>query len=159
MLVTEWVDGIGFDQVVDESDAVRDRYAEIVYRFFYANAGELDLALGDPHPGNYLLRDDGRVAFFDFGMIRELPRGYLAREAQVFAALRDSDASALRRHDARARLPARALGGVERRDAARADARGRLVVSRSRAAAARARGPLARDARSLREEGGGDASS
>jgi predicted unusual protein kinase regulating ubiquinone biosynthesis (AarF/ABC1/UbiB family) len=91
VLVTEWVDGEPFNDVLAESDAVRDRYAEIVYRFFYANAGELDVALGDPHPGNYLLCEDGRVAFFDFGMIRELPRGYLAREAEVFLALRDED--------------------------------------------------------------------
>jgi predicted unusual protein kinase regulating ubiquinone biosynthesis (AarF/ABC1/UbiB family) len=95
VLVSEWVDGAPFETVVGEPDAERDRYAEIVYRFFYANAGELDVALGDPHPGNYLLTDDGRVAFFDFGMIRELPRGYLAREAEVFAALRESDAGAL----------------------------------------------------------------
>lgn len=95
VLVSEWVDGLAFDTVVDEPDAVRDRYTEIVYRFFYANAGELDLALGDPHPGNYLLCEDGHVAFFDFGMIREMPRGYLAREAEVFLALRESDASVL----------------------------------------------------------------
>ena len=29
---------------------VRDRFAEIVYRFFYVTAGELHVALGDPHP-------------------------------------------------------------------------------------------------------------
>jgi predicted unusual protein kinase regulating ubiquinone biosynthesis (AarF/ABC1/UbiB family) len=95
VLVTEWVDGLAFNDVLNEPDPVRDRYAEIVYRFFYANAGELDLALGDPHPGNYLLCEDGRVAFFDFGMIRELPRGYLEREAEVFRALRDSDPARL----------------------------------------------------------------
>jgi predicted unusual protein kinase regulating ubiquinone biosynthesis (AarF/ABC1/UbiB family) len=95
VLVTEWVDGIGFEEVAAKPDPVRDRYAEIVYRFFYANAAELDLALGDPHPGNYLLRDDQRVAFFDFGMIRELPREYLRREGRVFAAIRDSDAPEL----------------------------------------------------------------
>ncbi len=86
-----------------------------LYRFYYANAGELDIALGDPHPGNYLLCDDGRVAFFDFGMIRELPRGYLRREGEVLAAIRDSDADGARPRDARARLPARALGRVGRR--------------------------------------------
>jgi predicted unusual protein kinase regulating ubiquinone biosynthesis (AarF/ABC1/UbiB family) len=95
VLVTEWIDGMAFEEVATQPDPVRDRYAEIVYRFFYGTASELDLALGDPHPGNYLLCDDGRVAFFDFGMIRELPRGYLSREAQVFGALRDSDAGAL----------------------------------------------------------------
>jgi predicted unusual protein kinase regulating ubiquinone biosynthesis (AarF/ABC1/UbiB family) len=97
VLVTEWVDGIGFQDVGERPEATRDRYAEIVYRFFYANAAELDIALGDPHPGNYLLCDDDRVAFFDFGMIRSLPRTYLRREGEVFAAIRNSDAGALLR--------------------------------------------------------------
>ena len=95
VLVTEWVDGLGFNEVAEQPDDVRDRYAEILYRFYYANVAELDIALGDPHPGNYVLCDDGRVTFFDFGMIRELPRGYLRREGDVLAAIRDSDGPAL----------------------------------------------------------------
>ena len=98
VLVSEWVDGLGFQEVANEPDEVRDRYAEIVYRFFYATALELGLALGDPHPGNYLLRDDGRVAFFDFGMLRRLPPDYLRREAAILAAIRADDARALTQH-------------------------------------------------------------
>src|SRR3954466_15650883 len=95
VLVSEWVNGIDFAAVGREPDSVRDRYAEIVYRFFYGTAGELDLALGDPHPGNYLLRDDGKVAFIDFGMLRQLSHGYLSREAVIFAAIRNGDEGAL----------------------------------------------------------------
>lgn len=95
VLVTEWVDGMDFERVADEPEPVRDRFAEIVYRFFYATAGELNLALGDPHPGNYVLCDDGGVAFFDFGMMRELPPDYLQREGQVFLAIREGDAAGL----------------------------------------------------------------
>ena len=95
VLVSEWVDGIGFDAVVDEPDAVRDRYAEIVYRFFYGTALNLGLALGDPHPGNYLLCPDGRVAFFDFGMMRRLPADYLRREGEISRAIRDDDVDAV----------------------------------------------------------------
>ena len=29
---------------------------------------------GDPHPGNFLLMDDGRVAFLDFGLFKVMPR-------------------------------------------------------------------------------------
>ena len=95
VLVSEWVDGIDFAAVGEEPDEIRDRYAEIVYRFFYGTARELDFALGDPHPGNYLLCDDGRVAFIDFGMLRKLPHGYLRREAAIFAAIREGDEDAL----------------------------------------------------------------
>ena len=89
------MDGIDFAAVGEQPDEVRDRYAEIVYRFFYGTARELDFALGDPHPGNYLLRGDGRVAFIDFGMLRSLPRGYMKREAAIFAAIREGDEDAL----------------------------------------------------------------
>ncbi len=95
VLVTDWVDGVSFDEVSAASDAVRDRYAEIVHRFFYGTALELGVALGDPHPGNYLLTADGHVAFFDFGMLRPLPRDYLRREAAVSRAVRDGDADAV----------------------------------------------------------------
>jgi predicted unusual protein kinase regulating ubiquinone biosynthesis (AarF/ABC1/UbiB family) len=95
VLVSEWVNGIDFNEVGRQPDPVRDRYAEIVYRFYYGTARELDLALGDPHPGNYLLCDDGRVAFLDFGMLRDLPTGYLSREAVIFAAMREDDERAL----------------------------------------------------------------
>ena len=93
VLVTDWVDGLDFEAVAKEPDDVRDRYAEIIFRFFYGSALELELALGDPHPGNYLLCPDGRVAFFDFGMVRRLPADHLHREAKVVAAVRDSDAA------------------------------------------------------------------
>jgi predicted unusual protein kinase regulating ubiquinone biosynthesis (AarF/ABC1/UbiB family) len=92
VLVTEWVDGMGFEEVADQPDAVRDRYAEILYRFFYGTITGLDLVLGDPHPGNYLLCADGRVGFFDFGMLRRLPADYLRREGDVARAIRESDA-------------------------------------------------------------------
>jgi len=91
VLVTDWIDGDGFDAVTAAPGPVRDRYAEIVYRFFYGTVRELGLALGDPHPGNYLLCRDGHVAFFDFGMMRRLPPDYLSREARISRAVRESD--------------------------------------------------------------------
>ena len=91
VLVTDWVDGIGFDEVTKQPDEVRDRYAQIVYRFFYGTALDLGVALGDPHPGNYLLCPDGRVAFLDFGMMRRLPPGYLEREAIIARGVREAD--------------------------------------------------------------------
>jgi len=97
VLVTEWVEGLTFEQVGAEPDAVRDRYTEVVYRFFYGTVLGLGLALGDPHPGNYLLAPDGRVAFFDFGMARRLPPDYLAREARIIAAIRERDEAGMLR--------------------------------------------------------------
>lgn len=98
VLVTEMIeDGEPFADVKARSDEERDRFAEIVYRFFYGCVTRLDLACGDPHPGNFLRLSDGSVAFFDFGMMRRLPEGYHRRESRVFAALRDGDAGGVTR--------------------------------------------------------------
>jgi len=95
VLVTEWVDGMSFDEVARQPDAIRDFYAQTLYRFFYGTALNLGVALGDPHPGNYLLCADGHVAFFDFGMMRRLPPDYLRREAVVARGVRERDAAAV----------------------------------------------------------------
>ncbi|WP_354698511.1 hypothetical protein DSM112329_04193 [Paraconexibacter sp. AEG42_29] len=96
VLVTEFVDGTGFAEMRTRAEAARDRDGEVIYRFFHDTAGRLGLALGDPHPGNILLGADGRVTFIDFGMLRQLPAGYLEREGDVYRSLRAGDAPGLR---------------------------------------------------------------
>ena len=96
VLVSELVDGEPFASLRSEPDPVRDRAAEIVYRFFHDTAGRLGLALGDPHPGNVLVASDGRLAFLDFGMLRQLPRDYMELESEVFRALVAEDVGRVR---------------------------------------------------------------
>ena len=67
VLISEYVEGQRFEAVRRADEAVRDRYGEIVFRFFFGLLYREHIALGDPHPGNYLLRPDGRVCFLDFG--------------------------------------------------------------------------------------------
>ena len=70
VLVTELLDGRRFEEVKQLGEAERDRFGEIVFRFFFGTLLHLRRAAGDPHPGNYLLLDDGRVGFLDFGLMR-----------------------------------------------------------------------------------------
>ena len=73
VLVSEFVTGEGFAAVKARSEAQRDRFGEIMFRFFYGLLGRERLCAGDPHPGNYLLCADGRVCFLDFGLMRKVP--------------------------------------------------------------------------------------
>ena len=52
--------------------ATRDRFGEIVFRFFFGSLYRNGHFSGDPHPGNYRLMPDGRVAFIDFGMTKRV---------------------------------------------------------------------------------------
>jgi len=72
VLVTDYVEGSGFEQLKSAPDEVRDRVGEIIYRFFCGTLYRRHAFSGDPHPGNFLLQADGRVAFFDFGLFKRM---------------------------------------------------------------------------------------
>jgi predicted unusual protein kinase regulating ubiquinone biosynthesis (AarF/ABC1/UbiB family) len=97
VLVTEWVDGIGFEEVKELDEPTRDRFGEIVFRFFFGSLYRNGHFSGDPHPGNYRLMDDGRVAFIDFGMTRRVTREDLDAEIGAIRAAMDGDAEELHR--------------------------------------------------------------
>ena len=92
VLVTEWVEGKRFDDVMAMPSDVRDTYAETVLRFFVGGFYRTGFISGDPHPGNFLLQDDGRVAFLDFGMTRHVSREHIAAKIELFRAGLDADA-------------------------------------------------------------------
>ncbi len=96
VLVTEWVDGIGFDDVKALPQADRDRFAEIVYRFCFGSIYHLQHFNADAHPGNYLLTDDGRVAFLDFGMTKQLDQEQIELEIAALDAVFEGDPERLR---------------------------------------------------------------
>ena len=105
VLVTELLVGRRFEEVKQLDAPERDRFAEIVFRFFFGTLSRLGRASGDPHPGNYLLLDDGRVGFLDFGLMRVVDREYLAGEHALAAAVEHGDANAVHDGHGRARLP------------------------------------------------------
>ena len=78
------------------AQAERDRFGEIVYRFFLGSLYRTRRFSADPHPGNYLLLEDGRVAFIDFGMSKRVTREQVDAELEVMQAGIDGDSERLR---------------------------------------------------------------
>lgn len=76
---------------------VADLYARMIFKdgFFH----------GDPHPGNLLVLDDGRLALLDFGLAKELPADFAASAAAMIASAMSGDSAA-------ALAAARAIGFV-----------------------------------------------
>jgi predicted unusual protein kinase regulating ubiquinone biosynthesis (AarF/ABC1/UbiB family) len=72
VLVSEWVDGKPFHEVKQLPQEERDRFGEILHRFYYGSLRHVHAYNADPHPGNYVLMADGRGAFFDFGSTKTL---------------------------------------------------------------------------------------
>ena len=101
VLVTELVDGIGFEQIKELPHDERSRFGEIIFRGNLGSMFNLQHFNADPHPGNYLLMEDGRVAFLDFGMTKKLDREQIVLEQRAFDAASRDDPEAFRQalHD------------------------------------------------------------
>ncbi|HEX2233654.1 MAG TPA: AarF/ABC1/UbiB kinase family protein [Thermoleophilaceae bacterium] len=96
VLVSEWVDGMGFEEVKELPQEERDRFGEIVFRFCFGSIYHLQHFNADAHPGNYLLMEDGRVAFLDFGMTKHLDEEQIELEIAALEAIFDDDPEQLR---------------------------------------------------------------
>jgi predicted unusual protein kinase regulating ubiquinone biosynthesis (AarF/ABC1/UbiB family) len=62
--------GARFAELESWSQPEKDLAAETIYRFVFRSLYELHAFNGDPHPGNYLFHGEGRVTFFDFGLVK-----------------------------------------------------------------------------------------
>ena len=98
VIVTEFVSGRGFEELKQLPQEERDRLGEIVYRFYFGCMYRHHQFSGDPHPGNSLLLDDGRMAFLDFGLFKRIPRAVAEFELEIQRMAVGGDGQALIDH-------------------------------------------------------------
>jgi predicted unusual protein kinase regulating ubiquinone biosynthesis (AarF/ABC1/UbiB family) len=70
VLTTELVTGHTWAEALTWDQRQRDMIGETLFRFVFRSLYGMHLFNGDPHPGNYLFHGDGRVTFFDFGLVK-----------------------------------------------------------------------------------------
>jgi predicted unusual protein kinase regulating ubiquinone biosynthesis (AarF/ABC1/UbiB family) len=97
MLITEYVHGTGFEELKGYPQEERDRIGEIMFRFYFGCLYRHGQFSGDPHPGNSMLLDHGRVAFFDFGLFKRMPPGSVELEIKVARAIIEGDTDTIMR--------------------------------------------------------------
>jgi predicted unusual protein kinase regulating ubiquinone biosynthesis (AarF/ABC1/UbiB family) len=72
VLTTELQQGMPFDEACAAEPELRRQWADALWRFVYGSIMVGGMFNADPHPGNYLMRRDGSVVFFDFGCVEIL---------------------------------------------------------------------------------------
>ncbi len=97
VLVSEYVEGVGFEELKGYPDAERDRIGEILFRFYFGCLYRHHQFSGDPHPGNSMLLEDGRMAFIDFGLFKRMPPGTVELEITVARAIIEGDTDTIMR--------------------------------------------------------------
>jgi predicted unusual protein kinase regulating ubiquinone biosynthesis (AarF/ABC1/UbiB family) len=97
VLVSEFVEGTGFEELKRYPQEKRDRIGEIIFRFYFGCLYRHHQFSGDPHPGNSMLLADGRMAFLDFGLFKRMPPGTVELEITVARAIIEGDAATIMR--------------------------------------------------------------
>lgn len=76
VVISEWMDATPLSAIatggsVDQRNTAGARLAE----FHFASPARAGLLHGDPHPGNFMLCEDGRLGILDFGACAPMPGG------------------------------------------------------------------------------------
>lgn len=92
VLTTEWAGGLNFDEAVQAAHAKRRAWGRTIFEYVFSGLYQNGLFNADPHPGNYLFADGGRVWFVDYGCSALFPpRVVTALAALTVAAVNDDD--------------------------------------------------------------------
>lgn len=78
IITMDWLDGQHLKEFLETnpSQEVRNSIGQALWDFYQFQVHKLKKVHADPHPGNFLMRNDGTVGIFDFGCIKEIPEDF-----------------------------------------------------------------------------------
>jgi predicted unusual protein kinase regulating ubiquinone biosynthesis (AarF/ABC1/UbiB family) len=93
LLTMTWLEGLPLLAFIakHEDQDLRNRVALNMFRAWYVPFYNYGVIHGDPHLGNYTIREDGTVNLLDFGCIRVFPSPFVRGVIDLYHALRDDD--------------------------------------------------------------------
>ncbi|GAN54311.1 ABC transporter ATP-binding protein [Tanticharoenia sakaeratensis NBRC 103193] len=93
LLTMDWVSGRGMKTVLDANPTQEQRnaMARALFKAWYVPLYRYGVIHGDPHMGNFTVRDDYGLNLFDFGAIRVFEPSFVKGIIDLYFALRDKD--------------------------------------------------------------------
>jgi predicted unusual protein kinase regulating ubiquinone biosynthesis (AarF/ABC1/UbiB family) len=95
VLTMDFADGLRYAKAVRAEQELKDRWAEVVFRFTVDTVHGLGLVNTDAHPGNYLFHPDGTVTFLDFGCVKRLTPDQVRTVVGLVRLIAEQDAEGL----------------------------------------------------------------
>jgi predicted unusual protein kinase regulating ubiquinone biosynthesis (AarF/ABC1/UbiB family) len=85
VLTMDWLDGLHMDKFLktNPSQETRNHIGQVLWDFYDFQIHQLRELHADPHPGNFLFREDGSVGVIDFGCIKVLPEKFYQLYFQI----------------------------------------------------------------------------
>lgn len=76
VVVTEWMEGTPLAEIIANGTREQRNAAGVrLCEFHFSSPARVGLMHTDPHPGNFMILDDGRLGVIDFGAVVALPEG------------------------------------------------------------------------------------
>jgi predicted unusual protein kinase regulating ubiquinone biosynthesis (AarF/ABC1/UbiB family) len=91
LLTMTWLEGEPILGRLDRAGSERTELAITMFRAWYVPFFEYGVLHGDPHLGNYTVREDGGLNLLDFGCIRAFPPALVAAVIDLYEAVRTGD--------------------------------------------------------------------
>lgn len=91
LLVSTWLEGHKILSFKDAPAEVRNQIAVNLFRAWYVPLYKYGIIHGDPHLGNYTVRDDYGVNLLDFGCVRVFPAKFVGGVIDLYKALMVDD--------------------------------------------------------------------
>jgi predicted unusual protein kinase regulating ubiquinone biosynthesis (AarF/ABC1/UbiB family) len=78
ILTMGWLDGMHMDEFLktNPTQETRNKIGQALWDFYDFQVHQLKAVHADPHPGNFLLQEDGTLGVIDFGCVKEIPTDF-----------------------------------------------------------------------------------
>jgi len=91
LLTTTWQDGKKILTFIEGSEEQRAQLALNMFRAWYVPLYYYGVIHGDPHLGNYSVREDDSINLMDFGCVRVFPPSFVGGVIELYRALETND--------------------------------------------------------------------
>jgi len=91
LLSMTWLDGVGLLDTTDRDEEARGRIATNMFRAWYVPFYRYGVLHGDPHLGNYTVREDDTINLLDYGCIRIFPARFIRGVIDLYHAMLHDD--------------------------------------------------------------------
>jgi aarF domain-containing kinase len=99
VITYEWMEGESIGDALSSGDAEKSRrVAMALVHGFWHQLYRGGVLHADPHPGNYRVLADGRVALLDYGCVKVFSEQFMREFVGMAKASRDHDEAAMRTH-------------------------------------------------------------
>lgn len=75
IITMDWIEGKHLKEFLETNPTqqARDQVGQALWDFYHFQIHELKAVHADPHPGNFLFNENGKLGIIDFGCIKEIP--------------------------------------------------------------------------------------